>query len=1253
MTTAPRKSRFVALLSYLRGLLLTTLAVVIIATAVIVGVGRVLIPYADELRPWLADTLSERLGEPVRIGRLEAQWPRLTPQLTLYQVAVGADGDPLLEVDQVRLELHLANAFNDQRNLLQLIVLGLDLLLAEDDEGRWGVSLEGGAQIDDDSIRDQVPFGDLMIRDARLRVTMASGTAFGARLVEGDLRRRGERTLISGQLEPSGQAGNNLNFGLLMRHADGRWREGQAWIKGDELGVNDWASAPWLPDTARVSLEAWANWSDELGGRLDADFAVAGLGGNDANLDGSQRLEGEIFASRLDRTNQIELVRLDAVGSETTTSLLRGLAVARRDHHWALGLDMLDLEVVYAWVKPWLPDRDWRPHSMTGRLGELQVGWREAIGLHALEGRVEQLAVTMADRFPSVANLSIDLGLSGDRPVLTPRGQPRVVWASLLKEAVELESLSGRALVSPRAIELDNVTIENELFAGTTDGWLYFGQRRPFLDLVIDVDNVASMDPRRFLPLRYIPPKADEWLNQSLTGLEQATGTVYLHMLAGTKARDIRPGHFQADVEFSGVTIDYWPDWPVASQLTGSARFVGSGLEARIDDARLGNLAIASADLSLPDLIEPELAMTLRSGNTRASSVAGLLAEIPFPVWSRVLEPMSWSGMATVETQLNLPFKQMDDWWVEGEVTLDQAQLELPQLGFTFDTLEGTVGFDRQALGPSTLNIGTAEQQSEVALVAAFADPGWMSLNGNLNPVNFMSNPGRLAGRIQGQSEFRLDLAADPEGGLALSVASDLIGMALSFPDPLIKPRDESWPLQMNASMHESQLTAELNLADWLAGRLRSSPADLSLAVGLNRATPELAAEGLVVRGRLHALALTQWRELFGEKKLQGGGGDWPVDLAVQFDTLDAYGLSLDSVNVELARGDAEWQLDLDGSTIAGGVTIPVPLDSGRVVVADLERLHLDPVQPPPESADLAVQPISSQTSSQSPAGLPPLHIFIEDLRWGDLNLGQARLESHAGPDGVEIELIDVSGPDMRLNGMGRWRLADERTQSEFTGRLTTGNLSGLLESAGYQSGIQAGRTQLEMDFRWPGAPADFELGRLSGVLDLQILDGTIPEARPGAGRLLGLASFNAIPRRLTLDFRDVFGSGLKFDQIQGRFDLAAGFARTNGLVIYSPAANITITGDTDMAARRYDQQIRVEPGLGATLPVIGVLAGGPVGAAAGLVLQSILDRPLRGIAEARYSVTGSWDDPRIELVEARVTDEDGEETVIGPPQPD
>jgi uncharacterized protein YhdP len=288
---------------------------------------------------------------------------------------------------------------------------------------------------------------------------------------------------------------------------------------------------------------------------------------------------------------------------------------------------------------------------------------------------------------------------------------------------------------------------------------------------------------------------------------------------------------------------------------------------------------------------------------------------------------------------------------------------------------------------------------------------------------------------------------------------------------------------------------------------------------------------------------------------------------------------------------------------------------------------------------DLNDLQIAGETSTENPMRRPPLHLLVEALRWGELDLGRARLESHPAAEGIEIELIDVSGPDLRLNGSGRWIWRDGQPESQFSGRLTTNSVGQLLESAGYQSPLQAARTQLEVDLRWPGAPGDFALGRLSGVLDLQIADGLIPEARPGAGRLLGLGSLAALPRRLALDFRDVFESGLKFDQIEGRFDLAAGFARTDALTVYSPAVLITISGDTDMANRQYDQVVRVEPGLGGTLPVIGVLAGGPVGAAAGLVLQSILERPMRGLAEARYTVTGPWSDPQMELVEARASE--------------
>ena len=56
----------------------------------------------------------------------------------------------------------------------------------------------------------------------------------------------------------------------------------------------------------------------------------------------------------------------------------------------------------------------------------------------------------------------------------------------------------------------------------------------------------------------------------------------------------------------------------------------------------------------------------------------------------------------------------------------------------------------------------------------------------------------------------------------------------------------------------------------------------------------------------------------------------------------------------------------------------------------------------------------------------------------------------------------------------------------------------------------------------------------------------------------------------------DVFGKGLAFDSMAGDFRLADGMATTNNFKIHSPAAEIRITGRTDLRARRFDQQIVV-----------------------------------------------------------------------------
>jgi uncharacterized protein YhdP len=137
-------------------------------------------------------------------------------------------------------------------------------------------------------------------------------------------------------------------------------------------------------------------------------------------------------------------------------------------------------------------------------------------------------------------------------------------------------------------------------------------------------------------------------------------------------------------------------------------------------------------------------------------------------------------------------------------------------------------------------------------------------------------------------------------------------------------------------------------------------------------------------------------------------------------------------------------------------------------------------------------------------------------------------------------------------------------------------------------------------------------------------------------GRLLGLVSLTELPRRLTLDFGDVFGKGLAFDSITGDFKLANGNATTDNLVIAGSAANISVTGRTGLRAKDYDQQMLVVPHVGNSLPLVGAVVGGPIGAAAGFAVQGLLGKGLNQAASARYRVTGSWDNPVMTLVEKR-----------------
>ena len=61
-------------------------------------------------------------------------------------------------------------------------------------------------------------------------------------------------------------------------------------------------------------------------------------------------------------------------------------------------------------------------------------------------------------------------------------------------------------------------------------------------------------------------------------------------------------------------------------------------------------------------------------------------------------------------------------------------------------------------------------------------------------------------------------------------------------------------------------------------------------------------------------------------------------------------------------------------------------------------------------------------------------------------------------------------------------------------------------------------------------------LERINGLVDFRADDGRLTDVEPGgAGRVFGLLSVQALPRRLRLDFSDMFREGFGYDRRSSR----------------------------------------------------------------------------------------------------------------------
>ncbi|MBN8488447.1 MAG: TIGR02099 family protein, partial [Burkholderiales bacterium] len=260
----------------------------------------------------------------------------------------------------------------------------------------------------------------------------------------------------------------------------------------------------------------------------------------------------------------------------------------------------------------------------------------------------------------------------------------------------------------------------------------------------------------------------------------------------------------------------------------------------------------------------------------------------------------------------------------------------------------------------------------------------------------------------------------------------------------------------------------------------------------------------------------------------------------------------------------------------------------------------------------------------------------VADLDWKGKRLGRLELESAATAAEARewpISRLLIQRPEARLQAKGRWSaLPQPGTRLELS--LQIADSGTLLEQWGLGRVLKGGKGEISGQLGWSGAAMEPPGPLLSGELKLALGEGQILKVEPGAGRLLGILSLQSLPRRLTLDFRDVFQEGFSFDDIRGDIRLADGVARTSNLRLRGLQAAVLVEGSADMRRETQDLHMLVVPELNAGAASLAYAAINPAIALGTFIAQYLLREPLQQASTREFRVKGSWDQPQVEAIE-------------------
>jgi uncharacterized protein (TIGR02099 family) len=1241
-------------------------AVILILLAIVVGLFRLFLPrlpeYQDEIKGWA----SAAIGMEVQFSGMNARWALSGPELEFYDAElIRPDNQKrAIAARRVAVGISVTRLLSERKfEVDRLIISDTSIEVRRLEGGLWWVqgtpvdevprAHEGGPQRlgEIEIIGSGIEIRFLQPGDARPRIFLVPRVL--ASLDE-------HRIAVDASVRLPEDLGRDLDIAATQML--GVPLEERSWdvrVEASDILLAGWAALhPAFTD--RV-----------LAGAGDVDLSVAldrsGIRSAAADLD--------IVAMELEPGEPFNIEgRLEFdLAPDGWLAAADDFRIATDDHEWpaaSLGAEasveadgsiaMLRLRATYLNLDDHALLLPIMPEPLRGTLAEI-----------APSGQVRDMTAIVSDlgrerpQFAVTADLdAVGFNAVGKRPgmrgftghVRSDQSGGRVEidtsdmlleLPSIMSAPLDINSMAGTVLwrmsderitVLSDSIRLLNPALEARLnvqFAINVDG------TSPDIDLASTFTVMDISAARRYLPRKIMKPKLDNWFQEALVAGSIERGTVRLVGPLDKFPFENDEGRLLVEGSARNVTLRYQPGWPAAEQ---------ANMEVVLDNLRLysvrnrsthaGNLAV-DTQVDIPNLRRPVLSIKGLVTGTLDSMQRFSLQSPVNRFTGGNLARLTLTGDAAFDVDLTIPLKEAKNTTIDGLLRSNNGTLSVEGLGAPVTDLIGEVRITRETVTGDSLGGRFLGEPVEFR-IGPGQDPRFFTVataTGTATAAAIISELGvPLEGLIDGAASYEARIffprgGQEPQPPFTIRVASPLRGMALNLPVPVGKPADESMLLRGDirfipgGERIESEGRAGDDIAWQLAFTRPEGVWDLDRGTVMSGGGSIEPADtrGLHLRGRTDTIRLDEWLSLSrgGEQRVGTAERIRSADLLV--DNLFAIGQHLRGHRVRLDRSARDWLVQVDGDDVKGSIFVPYDFGSDRAMVIDMDRLHLpgDEGSPPSES-DL------------DPRKLPPIKLTARDFALGSRNFGSVEADLIRTAEGLETNTLTAKDPSFEIVATGSW-VADGReelgSRTSLSASLTSTDVGATLERLDFARGVTGESMGIILDVSWSGAPRDDFLGSVDGEVTLQLEEGELEEVEPGAGRMLGLFSFVALPRRLSLDFRDVFAKGFRYDNIAGSFRIDDGVASTCDMSLEGPSAYVGIVGQVNLASKQYEQGAVISAKVGNTLPIVGAVVGGPPGAAAMLIFSQIFKKPLEEVGQVFYGMSGAWDDPVIESV--------------------